>query len=131
MMSPGRILENRGAAATLLELSVQRLNRAKNPPAWERRRALDVILPSQPYGVCRKSLPVALPDRSASVARGHHILQRIPGSGPASVLAGNPNPALLCRAKSGTVMIGMNIEERRKIAGAILEVVGIDNRYDT
>jgi hypothetical protein len=31
MMSPGRIFENRGAAATLLELSVQRLNRAKNP----------------------------------------------------------------------------------------------------
>ena len=32
MMSPGRIIENRGAAATLLELSEQRRNRAKNPP---------------------------------------------------------------------------------------------------
>jgi hypothetical protein len=39
-MSPGRIFENRGAAATLLELSEQRRNRAKNPPTWERRRAL-------------------------------------------------------------------------------------------
>jgi hypothetical protein len=32
MMLPGRIFENRGAAATLLELSEQRRNRAKNPP---------------------------------------------------------------------------------------------------
>jgi hypothetical protein len=31
-MLPGRIFENRGAAATLLELSEQRRNRAKNPP---------------------------------------------------------------------------------------------------
>ena len=33
MMSPGWIFENRGAAATLLELSEQRRNRAKNPPS--------------------------------------------------------------------------------------------------
>src|SRR3981189_380920 len=65
MMSPGRIFENRGAAATLLELSEQRRNRAKNPADVGAPAGLDLILPSQPCGVSGDPLAVTLSGRSA------------------------------------------------------------------
>ena len=65
MMSPGRIFENRGAAATLLELSEQRRNRAKNPADVGAPAGLDLILPSQPCGVSGETLAVSLPGRPA------------------------------------------------------------------
>ncbi len=75
MMSPGRIFENRGAAATLLELSEQRRGtiraeaQSREKPADVGAPAgLDLILPSQPCGVCGKPLPIPLPMRFASAA---------------------------------------------------------------
>src|SRR5258708_16758503 len=67
MMSPGRIFENRGAAATLLELSEQRRNRAKNPADVGAPAGLDFILPSQPLGVNRCP-PAGAPSRPSSSA---------------------------------------------------------------
>jgi hypothetical protein len=51
--------------------------------------------------------------------RGHHAFQSIPGGSPVSVFTFDANPALVCCAEYRTVMIRVNIELRREIAGAI------------
>ena len=60
-MTLGRILENRGAAATLLELAEQRRN-CEKPGDVGATAGFGLILSSQPSGVCRQPLAVALPN---------------------------------------------------------------------
>jgi hypothetical protein len=60
-----------------------------------------------------------------SMPRRHHVLKSLPGGIPVSMLARDTNPALACCAVPRAILLGMDIEQRREINGAVFEIVGM------
>src|SRR2546429_113553 len=76
----------------------------------------------------KKTTPGRRASRSVSVRRraaliapsmpsGHHVLKSIPSGVPIPVLARNEDPALACSTLPRAIVLGVDIEQCRKIAG--------------
>lgn len=59
------------------------------------------------------------------VSRCHRVFQSGPRGIPAFVLASDADPALMRRSVPWTMLLGMNVEKRRKIANTAFQVVGL------
>src|ERR1035437_4340888 len=81
----------------------------QNPPGANRRAvfSFDVICGIAAF-------------RTALMPRGHYVLKSLPCGILVPVLAGDIEPALACCTVPGAVLLGVDIEQGRKITGAVL-----------